>query len=118
MAAMSIQTIVDTGLAPSLSAVANGDTVADDGGARTYVEVANGSGSSINVTVPSQQANVVVPGAGQLSIADIVIAVAAGARKLIGPFTRAYINTSGNVTLNYSAVTSVTAGAFKLAKED
>lgn len=118
MAAMSIQTVVDTGLTPSLSAAANGDTVADDGTARTYVEVANGGGGSINVTVPAQQASVQVPGAGVLAIADIVIAVAAGARKLIGPFTRAYINTAGNVTLNYSGVSSVTAGAFKLAKED
>lgn len=118
MAALSIQTVVDTGIVPSLAAVNNGDTVADDGTNRTYVEVANGGGGSINVTVPAQQTSVVVPGVGSLTVADIVIAVANGTRKLIGPFSRAYINTAGNVTLNYSGTTSVTAGAFKVAKED
>lgn len=118
MAALTIQTIADTGIVPSLASVNTGDTVADDGTARTFVEVSNGGGSSINVTVPAQQTSVVVPGVGSLTVSDIVVAVASGARKLIGPFSRAYINTSGNVTLNYSATTSVTAGAFKLAKED
>lgn len=118
MAALSIQTVVDTGIVPALTSAANGDTVADDGTSRTFVEVANGGGSSINVTVPAQQTSVVVPGVGSLTVADIVVAVANGARKLIGPFSRAYINTAGNVTLNYSSVTSVTAGAFKVAKED
>lgn len=118
MAALSIQTVVDSGIVPSLSAAATGDTVADDGTGRTFVEVANGGGGSINVTIPAQQTSVVVPGVGSLTVADIVVAVANGARKLIGPFSRAYINSSGNVTLNYSGVTSVTAGAFKVAKED
>lgn len=118
MAALNIQTIADTGIVPSLASATNGDTVADDGTARTFVEVANGGGSSINVTIPAQQTSVVVPGVGALTVADQVVAVANGARKLIGPFSRAYINTAGNVTLNFSSVTSVTVGAFKLAKED
>lgn len=118
MAAYTIQTVVDTGLAPTLAAVASSDTAADDGTARTYLEVSNGGGGSINVTIPSQQANTQVPGVGVLTVADIVVAVPNGARRLIGPFTRAYINTAGNVTFNYSGITSVTAGAFRLAKED
>lgn len=118
MSALSIQTVVDTGIVPSLSAASASDTVADDGTNRTFVEVANGGGSSINVTIPAQQTSVQVPGVGVLAVADQVVAVANGARKLIGPFSRAYINSAGNVTLNFSATTSVTVGAFKVAKED
>ena len=118
MAALSIQTVVDTGIVPSLTAASASDTVADDGTNRTFVEVANGGGGSINVTIPAQQTSVVVPGVGALTVADQVVAVANGARKLIGPFSRAYINTAGNVTLNFSGTTSVTVGAFKVAKED
>ena len=118
MAALSIQTVVDSGLAPTLAAANNGDTVADDGSSRTFVEVSNGGGSSINVTVPAQQTSVNVPGVGVLAVADQVVAVPNGGRRLIGPFSRAYINSSGNVTLNFSSVTSVTVGAFKVAKED
>lgn len=118
MAALSIQTVLDTGIVPSLTAASASDTVADDGTNRTFVEVANGGGSSINVTIPAQQTSVQVPGVGVLTVADQVVAVANGARKLIGPFSRAFINTAGNVTLNFSGTTSVTVGAFKLAKED
>jgi hypothetical protein len=118
MAALTIQTVLDTGITPSLAAATSSDTVADDGTNRTYVEVVNGGGGSINVTVPSQQANTQVPGVGVLAVPDIVVAVTNGTRRFIGPFTRAYINTSGNVTLNFSGVTSVTVGAFKVAKED
>ena len=118
MAALTVQSVVDSGLTPALASVNTGDTAADDGTGRTFVEVANGSGSSINVTVPAQQTSVVVPGVGALTVADIVVAVGAGARKFIGPFSRAYINTAGSITLNYSATTSVTAGAFKVTKED
>lgn len=118
MAALSVQTVVDSGLTPALSAVSSSDTFQDDGSGRTYVEVANGGGGSINVTVPAQVVNANVPGVGNLTISDIVVAVGAGARKLIGPFTTAYRNSSGNVTLNYSGITSVTAGVFKVAKED
>ena len=118
MAALTIATITDAGIIPALTAVTASDTIADDGTARTYVEVNNAGGGSINVTVPAQSPTVNVPGVGVVAVADIVVAVANGTRKLIGPFTLAYRNTAGNVTLNYSGTTSVTAQAFKLAKED
>lgn len=118
MAQLSVQTVVDAGLTPVLSAVSASDTFQDDGAGRTYVEVNNGGGGSINVTVPAQVVNANVPGVGNLTITDNVVAVPAGQRRLIGPFTQAYRNSSGNVTLNYSGITSVTAGVFKVAKED
>jgi hypothetical protein len=118
MAVVTVQTVTDAGIVPSLAAVNTGDTVADDGTARTFLEVANGAGAPITVTIPAQQASVVVPGVGLLAVADITVTVANGARKLIGPFSRAYINTAGNVTVNYSSTTTITGGAFKVAKED
>jgi hypothetical protein len=118
MAVIAIQTVVDTGITPTLAAATSSDTVQDDGQARTYLEVVNGGGGSINVTIPSQQANVQVPGVGVLTVADIVVAVTNGQRRFIGPFSRAYINASGNVTVNFSGITSVTVGAFRVAKED
>jgi len=118
MAAYTVQTIVDSGLTPALVSVASSDTAADDGTSRTFIEVVNGAGAPITVTIPSQQASVVVPGVGSLAVADITVSVTNGQRRLIGPFSRAYINTAGNVTVNYSSTTTITAGAFRLAKED
>jgi hypothetical protein len=118
MAALTVTSVLDTGITPSLTAASSSDTVADDGTNRTWIEVVNGGGGSINVTVPAQQTSVVVPGVGSLAVADIVVAVANGTRRFIGPWTRAYINSAGNVTVNFSGTTSVTVGAFKTAKED
>lgn len=118
MAVMTIQTIVDSGLAASYTAANTGDTAADDGTGRMFIEVVNGAGAPITVTVPAQTTTVVVPGAGSMAISDITVSVTNGTTKKIGPFTRAYINTAGNVTVNYSSATTITSGAFKLAKED
>ena len=118
MAQLTVATIIDAGLTPALAAVSASDSFADDGSARTYIEVNNGGGVSTNVTIPAQQASVNIPGVGVQTISDIVVAVPAGQRRLIGPFTLAYRNSAGNVTVNYSATASVTAQAFKLAKED
>lgn len=118
MATLTVQTITDSGIVPTLAAVNASDEFEDDGTSRTFIEVANASGGSINVTIPKVQASVNVPGVGSLTLSDIVVAVANGATKLIGPFTTAYRNSSGKVTVNYSGTSSVTAGAFKCAKED
>ena len=118
MAVLTVQTVVDAGIVPSLAAVNASDTFADDGSGRTFLEVANASGGSINVTITAVQTSANIPGVGSVTISDIVVAVANGARKFIGPFTTAYRNSSGLVTAGYSGTSSVTAGAFKVAKED
>lgn len=118
MAALTVATIVDSGLTRSHTAVSSSDTFVDDGTGRTFIEIANGGGGSINATFTAQQTSQVVPGVGNVTIADIVVAVGAGVTKLIGPFTRAYISTAGSVTVSYSGTTTVTATAYKLAKED
>lgn len=118
MATYTVQTVSDAGVTPSLVAVAASDNFADDGSGRTFVEVNNAGGAAITVTVPAQTATVTVPGVGSVTVPNISVSVTNGQRRFIGPFTLAYRNSSGLVTVNYSATTSVTAGAFLVAKED
>lgn len=117
MAVLTVADIIDAGLTPSLAAVSSSDSFVDDGTSRTFVEVANGGGGSINVTVPAVQTSVNVQGVGDLTIANIVVAVGAGARKFIGPFSPAYRASDGSVTLQFSGTSSVTAKPFRVARE-
>jgi hypothetical protein len=73
-----------------------------------WLEVANGSGVSINVVIGAYVDATVVA-------TFKTIAVAAGARKKIGPFpSNPYSDASGYVQITYSAVTTVTVGVFTL----
>jgi hypothetical protein len=87
------------------AASAGGDKV--DANEDTALLVTNGGGSSINVTVA-------VPGNTEFGQPepDVVIAVAAGATKLIGPLpVKLEDATDRLVHITYSAVTSVTIAA-------
>lgn len=87
-----------------VAASAGGDTLTPAGG--TFLHVKNGGVASINVTVDS------VRPCDQGSDHDLVVAVAAGAEKLIPVQDAArFANTSGLATVTYSAVTSVTVAA-------
>lgn len=107
--ALTPQDVSAAGLAVSLTA-ANADGHTIPGTGDVLLDVLNGSGSSINVTI-------VTPGTqdGQ-AISDRVVAVAAGARKLIGPFPpRTYTDeTDSLVDVDFSAVTTVTCAAIQL----
>jgi hypothetical protein len=94
-----------TGLGPTLVAATNGDTVKC--APNVVLEVANGSGSSINVTVT-------VPRNLDTGVAypSKVYAVAAGARAKI-PMNMLYADpVTGLGTINYSATATVTVGTF------
>lgn len=82
------------------AAAAGGDTLQNDG--QTVLYVKNGGGASINVTL--------VPAATPdgLAFQNRVVAVGAGAERLIGPFPPVWFNNvDGQVAVTYSAVTSV-----------
>lgn len=116
MGALTVQDIVAAGVTPSYaSANGGGDTVADDGKENIFIHVKNGGGGSINVTATAQITTRPTKGFSNPTESDMVVAVGAGAEGMIGPFPASFINTSGNVALTYSGVTSVTIGAFKLA---
>lgn len=73
-----------------------------------FIEIKNGSGSTITVTVQT-------PGSidGNLAIPDRTFTVAAGADgKWAAGDGNAYRQTDGSIFVDYSAVTSVTVGVF------
>ncbi len=116
MGIMTLQEIKSTGLAPSFAAVASADVIETAGDDRVMLYVKNGGSSSINVTVSAVNTSVDVLGVGSLAVDDMVVAVAAGAEKIIGPFAAAYRDGDGTVSVAYSATTSVTAAALKLKR--
>jgi len=102
---VTTQRIVNTGLAPTLTAPTVDGDVIDSGAVAVYVT--NGSGGSINVTAqtPATQSG--------LAVAESVVAVAAGATRLIGPFPKGTFGQlsgadEGQVYIDYSAQASVT----------
>jgi hypothetical protein len=108
---LAVVDIVRTGVVsttmPTTPTATHGNKFLNDG--KTYLEVANGSGDSINVTIDC-------PGSVDgFAVADLVVAVAAGVRKKIGPFTATFQQSDGYVWAVCSAVTTVTIGAFRTA---
>lgn len=101
MAALTTLQITAAGATDTLaSAAGGGDTFIPDD--RTFLEVNNGSGASINVTLAALQ----TASDHNSTIPANVVAVGAGARKLIGPLPASiYVG-----TIAYSSATSVTVG--------
>lgn len=114
MATYTVQNIAKTGLAPTYGAVAASDQFANPSDERTFLHVKNGSGASINATITAQKTSAKVPGVGVVAIGNLVVAVPAGAERVIGPFSDAYTDSLGNVVVGYSAITTVTAAAVRL----
>lgn len=118
MATLTVQSLSQSGLTPSLSAAASGGddfVCADD--QRHFVEMDNEDASSHTLTIAAQRSTAQQSGVGDVAVSDISVAVAAGARGLVGPITSAYIRSSdGKVEMTYDAVTSVTVGAFKVPR--
>lgn len=111
MALLTLQTIVAAGLAPTTTAAAGGgDTVAlaSATDANSFLQVTNGGGSPITVTLADPGATP----AGNTTTAP-ANSVAAGATKLF-PLNPALVNPStGVINVTYSAVTSVTVAAIR-----
>lgn len=114
MADITLQTIATAGVVPTMAAAAASDKVQVDAGERVFVAVTNGSASSVDVTIPAVTTSVNVPKVGAVTVPDIVVAVAAGATKYIGPIPEAYVGTDRRASVNYSATTDVTRAALRL----
>lgn len=112
-ASITTQPVVPAGLNPLLTqAVVDGDIV-DVG--RVALWVNNGSGASITVTVQPTYSR------DGLDLEPLVVAVPAGAFRLIGPLpARTYAQPfdavigAGRALVDYSAVTTVTRGVISL----
>lgn len=106
MANLTVQKLAVSGLVPALvPAEALGDEFSNNG--TTFLQVVNGSGAPITVTLNRQKCNFGFDH-------PVDVAVAAGAEKLIGPFPTPVWNLEGKVEIKYSSVTSVTVGVFSL----
>lgn len=105
--ALTVQTITRSGTVVTLAAAnAGGNTFANDG--NTYLHVKNGSASPITVTID-------FPGTvDDLVVTDRAVTVTNATEKVIGPFPPGLYNTAGEVYVTYSAVTTITVGAFKM----
>lgn len=111
MALLTLYTMTAAGLVPTtVSATGGGDTVAlasatDD---RSFLQVTNGSGSPITVTLADPGATP----AGNTTTAPAV-SVAAGATKLF-PLNPALVNpATGVINIAYSSATTVTVVAIR-----
>lgn len=107
MAALTVQQIgLGTLITPVAATVTVGDTVAPDD--RTWFEVTNNSGGSINATLD-------VPGSTfGSSNPDFVQAIANGVTRRFGPLVPALADpTTGLCKITCSSVTSVTVAAVR-----
>lgn len=108
MAVLAVQRIVTAGLNPTFAAAAGGGDEFPNTG-REFLEVINGGGGAITVTVTTTGTVDGEP------IADRAVSVPAGERRRIGPFPTGTFNAAdGNVDVAYSGVTTVTVGVFRL----
>lgn len=113
MATLATQSIVRTGTIPTYGAAAGGgDKMTPGTGA--FLHAKNASGGSITVTIAVAAGD---PGTG-LVIADLAVAIAAGAEKMIGPIPAQYFAdpTDGLAAITYSGVTSLTVASLNLGQ--
>lgn len=113
MAAYTPIVPVIAGVLAGGTAVSSSDTFPNANGGAVLL-VTNGGGGSINATIPAQittrQADGTFPAQ---TVGNLVVAVAAGTTKAIGPIPPAYVDSGGNTTVTYSGTTSVTAQVIK-----
>ncbi len=108
MATLTVATAVRTGVDMAGAACAGGgDAFANTG--QEVLQIYNGDSGSHNVTVVTQATS------DGLTVSALVVAVAAGVTKTIGPFPPGlYNDVNGLVQLTYSAVTAQTAKVLKV----
>ncbi len=105
MATLTASPVVRTGLADNpVSAAAGGDTLTNTG--KEWIEVINASGGAITVTISATVD-------GTLVALQAVSVPATTGRRKIGPFPPHLYGTA--VAITYSAVTSLTIGAYSLS---
>lgn len=115
MATLSVQDLVRSGGMEASYAAANsgGDVMPNDG--KTVLHVKNGSGGNITVTAAAVITSKDLGGTyGPFTRASVAVQVDAGEERFIGPFPKStFNNSSGQVALTYSGVTSLTVAALK-----
>jgi hypothetical protein len=122
MVALSItpQNAADTGVNYTKQACASGgDAFLNDG--KTVVLFANGSASSVTLTITKQNKNPSVGGFNPITLTDTSVTIPGsgtnGGLCVVGPFAQAeYNDSSGLVQLSYSAVTTLNVSAVSIPR--
>ena len=107
---LTVASIGTTGTDPALqnSDVTNGNQFANTPG-RTYALVFNGDASSRTVTFAAQTTTRPADGTfPATTVANVALAVAAGAYRIFGPFPASYNDGNGYVQVSWSASTPTT----------
>ncbi len=118
MAALTIQTIAEAGLAPSYASVAAGGDTARNENGDVFLHVKNTNGASRTVTVAAQRTTATPPGMGATAKANVAVVVpATTGDMMIGPFaTLAFNDANNDIAITYSADAGVTIAAIKLPR--
>jgi hypothetical protein len=109
VADLTVQSISQTGIAPTFSAATATDYFINPDG-RAYLHVKNGSGAAVTVTIDS------VEKCNQGFDHDIAVSVPAAGERIIGPFDpqRFVDRATGKIKVTYSATASVTIAVFRI----
>ena len=114
MATLTVATAVRSTNGNNLAGVAaagGGDVFPNTG--QEILIIKNGGGSAVTLTV------VTAATVDGLAVADLTASIGAGETRALGPFPPSIYNDTlvngGNVSLTYSAVTSVTVAVLKVA---
>lgn len=117
MAIVTPQDLSLAGVAPTANAASAGGDQVNDPYGDTVLRITNGSGASINATITAVATS--RPGDGRFppqTLSNQVIAVPAGASRLVGPVPSAFRDTNSRFSLGWSASASVTFEAFRLPR--
>jgi hypothetical protein len=110
MAALTVQTILNTGILPTYAAAAAaGDSFVNNG--RTFLHVKNANGGTARTVTINSLVN-----CSQGFDHDLTISVTASSEKMIGPFEMSRFNNtaSSSVTATYSSEADLTVAAISL----
>ncbi len=95
------------------TAVSASDTFINTAG-MTFLAVDNQSGGNCTVGAAAQIASTTKQGFGNLTKGNVSVVCPTGQTTIIGSFSKAYENSSGQVTVTFSATSSVKARAFTI----
>lgn len=107
----SVQKPTDAGAVVSLnSGLSTSDEYLFDNDGKTLFVVDNGGAEATDVTIVTPEES------GGLAVEDRKVTVAAGTKKVIGPFKKSrYNNKKGKIKIKLSKVTTVTVAAYSTA---
>ncbi len=109
MAALTVQNMLDTGVAPTFGAASTSDTVAIGSGHNTFLVYKNTDASTEAITFA-------IPGNTFFGVAkqDNTVTIAATTGELWVPLRKEYDDGTGNATVTMASATGVTVAAVKL----